>query len=138
MTALASISDVEGALGRELDDEESLTVPGLLDEASDLVEGYLGGVDSPVPGAVKRVVARMVVRVLAQSAGGAPVGLSQMNVSAGPFSSQRTFRDGATSGAPWLENTDKTKLKRYRRGGGMISVSLSGEQTGYTNDFRSW
>lgn len=134
--ALADIADVAAAVGRELSADEALKVPALLDEASDLIEGWIRCTPDPVPGPVRRVAARMVARVLAQSAAaGNLVGVDQTGMTAGPFSAQRTFRDGATSGAPWLENTDKVKLRQYRRGGGMTSVGMTGEIVGWRDDF---
>ena len=122
--SLASLSDVADRLGRPLTSEETAKADTLLDEASDLVVGYLGCELDPVPGAVSRVVSRMVARVLAQGESGAGVGVTQMGVTAGPFSQNRTFTDGAGSGSPWIEKTDKLKLRPYRCGGGMTSVSM--------------
>ena len=50
---VATPSDVEKRLGRELDDDEALVVDGLLEEAEILIEGCLGAIPSPVP---RRVV----------------------------------------------------------------------------------
>ena len=62
--AFAAAADVTAALGRSLTSAESGRVSNLLDQATDLVVGY--GIDiaiDPVPGAVTRVVASMVVAV---------------------------------------------------------------------------
>lgn len=122
--ALATPGDVEERLGRPLTpDEQNRTDPGLLDEASDLVVGYLGADPSAdgtvaVPPPVARVVARMVARVLQQStAAGGVFGATSMTDQIGDFSQTRQFPAGATSGGPWLTQADKVALKPYRSGG---------------------
>lgn len=100
--SLASVEGLRKLLGRELSAEERAKSQALLDGASDLVVGYLSCEPEPVPPAVARVVARMVVRVLAQDAAagdGALIGVSQVGATAGPFSQQRTLVDGSGSGA---------------------------------------
>jgi hypothetical protein len=132
--ALAEAEDVEAALGRDLTESETAQAPTLLDEASDLVIGYLGcdptdeEADPTVPAAVTRVVARMVARVFSQSSEAA--GSEATTSTAGPFSQTVRFAAGSTSGAPWLTVTDKVILRPYRCGGGMRTVSLSSDQTG--------
>ena len=63
---VATTSDVEKRLGRELDEDETLVVDGLLEEAEVLIEGYLGHIPSPVPRRIVVVASRMVARVLEQ------------------------------------------------------------------------
>lgn len=133
--ALASPEDVAAALGRDLTAAETEQAPTLLDEASDLVIGYLGcdptdttQEPATVPEAVSRVVARMVARVLGQ-AGHVP-GSEGTTETVGPFSQTVRFASGTTSGAPWLTVTDKVALRPYRCGGGMRAVPLATMQTG--------
>lgn len=123
---LAVQSDVEARLGRDLTETETARVLGLLDEASDLVIGYLRQdptVEDVVPEPVARVTSRMVARVF-QSSEAAP---NVEHLQTGPF--QARFAPGSTSGAPWLSGADKAALHPYRRGGGMTSVGLAGERT---------
>lgn len=140
--ALATAEDVEGALGRALTESETQRSESLLDEASDLVIGYLGcdptgdpildedgeptGVNE-IPGAVSRVVARMVSRVLSLDT---PTGSEGTTETVGPFSKTVRFSAGTTSGAPWLAGSDKITLRPFRCGGGMVPVGLSSRQTG--------
>lgn len=132
--SLASVEDVQKALGRAPTAEETARLPGLLDEASDLVIGHLGcEPEPPVPDAVNRATARIVARVLMQDStagSGSTIGVTQISGTAGPFTRQMTLADGSGSSSPWLERTDKLKLRPYRCGGGMQSVSLSSEQSG--------
>lgn len=128
--SLVSVQDVSLRLGRELTASETARVPGLSDEAEALVGGHLGcDISVPAPKAVVLVASRMVARVLAQDASGsAAIGVAQVSMTAGPFSRQQTMQDGSGSGAPWLERSDKVKLRPYRCGGGMVSVGLTSEQ----------
>lgn len=126
--AFANQADVESALGRDLTDAEGQSVDALLDEASDLLVGYLGCTPDPVPDAVKRVTARMVARVFSQAQ--ISVGASQVQESAGPFSRSTSYASGTSNGSPWLAAADKVVLRPYRCGGGFRSVSLESPQTG--------
>lgn len=109
--ALADVSDVEARLGRTLHTEEAAKVPGLLDEASVLVEGYCGRTfDSPVPLAVRVVVSKLVVRGLTSDVTTPEVSGAQYQ--AGPFGFSPTFAgDGARM---WLGSGDKLMLKPFR------------------------
>lgn len=129
--AFATDTDVEAALGRALTTAEDAAVDSLLDEATDLLIGYLGTDPDPVPAAVKRVCARMVARVFAQAAGGAPVvGASQMQQTAGPFSQSTSFTSATSNGSPWLAAADKIALRPYRLGGGFRAVAMQSPQSG--------
>jgi hypothetical protein len=132
MTAFADQADVEAALGRDLTAAEEATVDTLLEEATDLLLGYLGCTPDPVPEAVTRVCARMVARVYAQAAAvEAPiVGASQMQQTAGPFSRSTSFGAGSTSGSAWLSASDKITLRPYRCGGGFKTISVESVQSG--------
>jgi hypothetical protein len=129
--AFADESDVEAALGRDLTSSESETVDVLLEEATDLIIGYLGCTPDPVPDAVVRVTARMVARVYQQAAqANVPLGATQTQESAGPFSRSTSFATGSSSGAPWLAGPDKIVLSPYRCGGGFHAVALQSAQSG--------
>lgn len=143
MADLASLADVEAALGRPLTPEETELAPTLLSEASDITIGYLGcdptdtSTDpATVPAAVTRVVARMVARVVTQSESSAAFGSEGTTEQVGPFSRTVRFAAGTTTGQPWLASTDKIALRPYRCGGGMVSVRLSTEQTGRYQRYR--
>lgn len=135
MAALATVDDVEARLGRSLTPEETArTDPGLLEEASALVVGYLGcdpASPGPVPSGVRVVTSRMVARVLQQeggstSSGGTPVGAEQVTRSMGPFSETYGFgSSGAGSGAPWLGTADKQALKPYRCDGKAFAIDTA-------------
>lgn len=124
---LATTADVEAVLG------ETLSTPptALLDEASDLIIGFLGCDPSdpgPTPGPVVRVVARMVARVIERGTSGADEA-TQVGQTVGPFSQQVSYADGTRSGGPWLSASDKMRLRPYRCGG-LVSVPLAGDHTG--------
>ena len=61
---LAELSDVAARLGEEVPENKVHVAEGLLEEASALVEGYLGRSFDEVPRPVSVVVSRMVARVL--------------------------------------------------------------------------
>lgn len=130
--AFAESVDVAAALGRDLSAGEQAQVGTLLDEASDILTGYLGTEPDPVPDAVKRVCARMVARVFAQAASSsAPVvGASQVQQTAGPFTMSSSFATGTSTGAPWIAAADKVALRPFRVRGGSGSVSAVTQQSG--------
>lgn len=119
----ATSEDVEAALGRSLTGSED--VDSLLEEASDLVAGYLLHYPDPVPPAVKRVVATMVVAVLNKP------DVTVADYSAGGYNQIRenaAIRVGvesATTSGPWLTQALKLRLRPYRRA--MVSQLLTGE-----------
>lgn len=133
--AFATPEQVADALGRDLTSQEEAAAPTLLEEATDLITGYLGCTPDPVPGAVSRVCARMVARVFGQAAASVPVGASQVQQSAGPFSRSTSFSTGASNGSPWLAAADKTSLRLYRCNGGMRSVSGQSDHTGRYREY---
>lgn len=116
---IATPTDVEKRLGRDLDDDELAVVEGLLEEAEVLVEGYLGRIPEPVPRRVSVVASRMVARVLEQPDAEAFYAESVQH-SAGPFSETKRYSTGASGGSPWLTAADKQALRRVRIGGGGI------------------
>lgn len=127
--ALATRADVETALGRELTDGESERVDSLLEEATDLVTGYLHPcpIPEPTPKAISRVIATMVASALSrlETAEGLPDNATQ--VGAGPFNI--TFgQDGATS-SPWLTASLKLRLAPFVCGSSrMVSQEMASER----------
>ena len=123
VVALASPTDVEARIGRQLTEDETSAVGGLLDEASAMVEGYLGrAVPAPVPAPVTIVVSRMVARVLESPTDG--FAAESLQQTAGPFSHSVRFAAGASGGSPWMTAGDRMVLRRYRRSGGLYSVEM--------------
>lgn len=117
-------ADVEARLRRDLETEEVNFLPGIVDEASVLIEGYLGvcyaeGAD--VPDAVTLVTSRVAARILTTSA--TPSQTDSLTRGMGPFSATQQFVADSTSGGPWLTKTDRIALAPYRERGA-ISVPL--------------
>lgn len=124
MTILATQEDVENRLGRELTDDELERLPGLLEEASLLVEGYLGIVytdDDSIPSAVRVVVSRIVARTFTAPS---PQLLPEGARSAGSGPYNISFGDARTN--LWLSKADKTTLGNL--GGGMNSIRLKSDR----------
>lgn len=122
--ALATQADVEKILGRELTDQEAESVESQLDEASDLVEGYLRCLvlPTPTPEPIVRVVAAMVAALITRPTTTPP---NADSVTAGPYAQR--FIEGSTSGGPWLTATLKMRLAPYRCGS-LVSVPLVSER----------
>ena len=125
--SFASSADVTAALGRSLTSAESGRVTNLLDQATDLVVGY--GIDvaiNPVPGAVTRVVASMVVAVFTKPS----INIADYDASGYRSTSEtasvRVGMESATTEGPWLTNSQKMRLNPYRTGG-MNQVKLASE-----------
>lgn len=115
---LANQNDVEARLGRALTVTEIARLPGLLVEASMMVEGYLSVVYTDnVPSQVPVVVSRMVARALTTSI---PDGVT--SESAGPY--QRGYGAGASS--LWMSKNDKLILGNIS--GWVLSVPLRSER----------
>jgi hypothetical protein len=118
---LATQNDVEARLGRACTSGEVARVPGLLDEASAIVEGYLGiTYTGSVPHAVVLVVSRMVARALTTA-----VSEGATSEAAGPYTVG--YRDGAAS--LWLSKNDKLALRSIS--GGASSVRFVSERGFY-------
>jgi len=130
--AFASDADVAAALGRSLTSTETTSVATLLEEATDLLTGYLGCAPDPVPDTVRRVAARVVARVFSQAASAAspPVGATQVQQTVGPFSQSTSFQAGTSTGSPWIAAADRIALRPFRCGAGFRSVSLESAQSG--------
>lgn len=124
--AFATSANVEAALGRSLTSGEDVST--LLEEASDLVAGYLLYVPDPVPVAVERAVATMVAAVLTKP----DVTVAQYDASgyntARPAPSVRVGVESATTTGPWLTNSIKQRLRPYRRA--MTAVLMKSEEQG--------
>ena len=115
MAKLAELADVQRLI--TIDDSEHDYVLLQIEEASDLVEGYCKrSFTHPIPGAVARVVARMVARALGAEESSIPEHTTQLTSTAGPFSRNISFSSGSTEGGVWLSRSDKTKLRRWRGG----------------------
>lgn len=120
--ALATPADVVKILKRPLTEDEEQDVDSQLDEASDLVLGYLRcPPETPTPEAIVRVVAAMVVAVITRPPS-QPANANQLT--AGPYGMQ--FTEGSTSGGPWLTAALKMRLAPYRCS--MQSVPLVSER----------
>lgn len=120
---IATPTDVEKRLGRDLDEDELDMVEGLLEEAEILIEGHLGSIPEPVPRRVTVVASRMVARVLEQPDTEAFFAESVQH-SAGPFSETKRYSTGASGGSPWLTAADKLALQRKRGGGGIYTIGI--------------
>ena len=125
MTELATDEDVAAALRRDLTDDESDQVAGLIAEAADLVAGYLHPceIPDPVPGAVTRVVASMVAAVFNRPAWIPP---DSQALSTGMYGA--TFAPGATSPGPYLTAAFKQRLEPFRCASGLVTVQLGSER----------
>lgn len=122
MKMLAELSDVAARLGEEVPENKVHVTEGLLEEASALVEGYLGRTFDDVPRPVAVVVSRMVARVL--QAPEPSFAVETLSQSAGAFSQSQKFTTGASGGSPWLTAADKTALSRFRKRRGFYSISM--------------
>lgn len=110
--ALATTDQVEDALGRDLAETEDVST--LLEEASDLVAGYLGYTPDPAPDAVSRVVATMVAAVLSKpTVTTADYQATGYNVSR-ESAVVRVGQESATTTGPWLTAALKLRLRPFR------------------------
>jgi len=114
--AYATSTDVVAALGRSLTTAESVSVSNQLEQATDLVVGYLDRQLDPVPGAVTRVVATMVAAVFSKPS------ITVADYDASGYSTAREAAgvyvgtESATTSGPWLTNALRERLKPYRVG----------------------
>lgn len=125
--ALAAQSDVEVRLGRDLTDSETATLPGLLEEAGLLVEGYLGVHYAPtddIPDAVRVVVSRVAARALT-SPQNVPEGASASTLQALDYSATSNFGPEGRANL-WLSKQDKLMLRPLF--GGFVSMLLQSER----------
>lgn len=117
--ALATTDQVEHALGRDLAETEDVST--LLEEASDLVIGYLGYVPGQlgssvddVPEPIARVVATMVAAVLSKpTVTTADYQATGYNVSR-ESAVVRVGQESATTTGPWLTAALKLRLRPFR------------------------
>lgn len=118
MTLLATQTDVEKRLGRELDDDEVLAVEGLLEEASELVVSVCRPLPTPAPDAVRIVVSRIAARALdgGDDDGPTPTNVVSEQMSAGSFQLSQNYFGDSVGGGPWLSKQDLRMLRRWRRG----------------------
>lgn len=124
--ALAQTTDVAAALGRALTADEATRADFLLEEASDLVVGYLRceQLPFPCPSAVVRATASMVAAVFTRPAA-LPQDAEQVN--AGVYGVR--FATGSTSNGPWLTKGIRERLDPYRSGS-VVSVPMRSERYG--------
>ena len=102
----------------------------LLEEASDLVVGYLGYTPDPVPSPVARVVATMVAAVVTKPAtNNADYGSNGYNV-ARESMTVKVGVESATTTGPWLTAALKMRLKPYRTAAtrSVFSIDLAPEE----------
>lgn len=126
--ALATLVDVATALGRALTTAEEAKATPWLDEASDLVVGYLHPcpIETPTPPAIARVVAAMVAALLLPTPttqlpdGATSMAAGSYSVGLGP--------DAAVGPSPVLTARLKMRLRPYRCGNGMVSVELGSDR----------
>lgn len=108
---LATQDDVRNALRRELTDSEEEWVDSLIQEAADLVAGYLYPYQIPAetPGEITRVVAGMAAAVINRPANILP---DTTSLTADSYGVQ--FAAGATSPGPYLTQSFKQRLDPFR------------------------
>lgn len=125
--ALAAQLDVEARLGRVLTTSETALLPGLLEEAGLLVEGYLGvhyGPGDDIPDAVRVVTSRVVARALTGPQN-IPEGVSASTLQSLDYSATSNFGpEGRTS--LWLSKQDKMMLRTLSSG--FISLAMRSER----------
>ncbi len=113
---LATPEDVESALRRTLTDEELSSVEGLIEEASDVVAGYLCHyvMPDPVPDPIVRAVATAVAAVLTKPVTtAADYGTSGYNIARESMTVAVGVESATTTG-PWLTASLKQRLDPYR------------------------
>lgn len=117
----ATPGDVVKRLGRALTDGESARVPGLLEEAVALVDGYCGQVfAAPVPVGVVVATSKIVARALTSNREDGGAAVSSEQFTAGSFTHQRSYvGDGSNV---WLGAAEKSMLRPHRRSG--VSVQM--------------
>ena len=120
---MVTLDDVRARLGSgvEFDEERAY---GLIEEATVLVDAYVGGLPEPCPTVARVVISRMVARVLLAPEN-VPYGASSEQTTAGVFSRSVSYAQGTTTGGPWLSAADKVALRGLRGGrGGVYSMTL--------------
>ena len=123
--AYANLDDVKAILpvGEEIPAEAEDLVGVLLEEATDLVVAYLDrgwegddldtdGVPDDVPGAVRRVVARVVLRGFLDEPGN-PGSESEVELM-GPFSHTINWMKEAQARSAFLTDAEKMRLDPYK------------------------
>lgn len=117
----AIADDVVKSLRRALTSDEQTYVENLIDEACDLIDGYLypSVVPASTPGAITRVAADMVAAVFNRPKGVLP---NTSQTAADIYSV--TFEAGTTNPGPYLTAAFKIRLDPYRFGKGMASIQL--------------
>lgn len=107
--------DVEDRLRRELTDDEAAQLTGIVQEASDVVEGYLqfSYLDGDeIPSAVRTVTSRAAARVYSRS-GTAQEGIDSRSAGMGTMSFTTHHSADSLTAGPWLSKGDKDTIDRY-------------------------
>ena len=130
---LVAQSDVEARLRRALTTGEITRLPGVADEASALVEGYLGvtySLNPRPPEAVVIATSRVTARVFTTDPNALPAGGDSRSQGMGSFSATVHYVADSTSGGPWLTKSDKMMLAPYRVGVRSVPLVREGPTTG--------
>lgn len=119
--AYATTEDVENAIDRSLTDAEEVQVPGWLEDAGYLIDGFIRWTVDDAR--LLRVSVNMVLRAL-----NAPVtaGVDASTDQAGPFATTTHYVADATAGGVWLSSADKAMLRGSRSG--FQSLQLGSER----------
>lgn len=124
---LASKTDVEGRLRRDLTDDESAWIEGVLEEASVLVAAYCGGrTFDPVPDAVRIVTSRVAARALSARDDGAQTLQDEADI----YKQTVTLTADASNGGVWLTKADRLQLRPWTTRGRGFSIDLTGTGNG--------
>ena len=108
----ADVNDLVARLRRPLTTDETAAAPGLLEEASVLVEGYCNQSFDPVPSAVRVATSRIVARALTAPVAEDSAPVSSEQFTAGPFTMNRSYTGEGSN--LWVGATEKTMLRRHR------------------------
>lgn len=121
---LATLEDVEYAMGAVLSGTDRLRMDRLLHQANALVLGYLRMPEPSDPAAIPEVLRETVIEITLRAHGAAATPPGVRRQSTGPFSIEWT--DQASQGGIYLTDADRMVLAPYRRSG--MSVPLTSER----------
>ena len=125
---LATSANVASALGRTLTATETSNVANMIEQASDLVVGYLGHYPDPAPAPIARAVATMVAAVFDKPT------VTTADYDASGYSTSREYArvavgvESQSASGPWLTKGLKQRLAPFRQAG--RAVPLVSEQRG--------
>lgn len=118
-----SIENFSSYTGMPVEDIAPERFEWLLAEAEALIRATKPSLPDDVaewPQSAVIVGMRVVARAYAQESGSVPIGTTQQQNTAGPFSQSRSFSSDSTSGGLWLSKQDKFLLRG--RGGGAYGI----------------